>query len=132
MILLTSLLVVTAVLNSGLPWGPPLAMITLYLVYGVPIGGVVSAVVVLITAPILRLIARRLVRVRQLSVHIMVYATFGALLGLVITTASVLFTGGDFGYVYSTWFPVLVAAACAVSVVSGWGWTVWWHRKPRG
>lgn len=131
MIQLICLLVVTAVLNSGLPWGPPQAMIALYLMYGVPIGGAVSAAVVLITAPVLLLISRRLVRVRRVSVHIVVYTAFGAFLGLFITAVSVLLTRGDFGYVYSTWFPAMVAAVCAASVVAGWGWTVWRHRRPR-
>src|SRR5690606_36535299 len=95
MILLIVALVVPAVLNSGLPWGPPWAMIALYLMFGVPIGGVVSAVVVLVIAPVLLLVSRRLAKISRLSVHIVAYASFGAILGLVITTAGVLLARGD-------------------------------------
>ncbi|MGL3150643.1 hypothetical protein ACSS7Z_09785 [Microbacterium sp. A82] len=129
MLLLVSMLIVTAVLNSGLPWGPPLAMITLYLMFGVPVGGAVSAVVTLIAAPILRLIARRLARSPRIIVHVAVYTAFGVLLGFVVLSAGVLITRGSFAYVFSTWFPAMVATMCALSVVSGWAWTARRHKR---
>jgi uncharacterized protein YacL len=132
MVLLIVALVVPAILNSGLPWGPPWTMIALYLMFGVPIGGVVSAIVVLVTAPALLRVSRRLAKTSRISVHVVVYASFGAILGLVIATMGVLLARGDVGYSFSTGFPWIVAAMCALSVVSGWGWTVWrQRRRPR-
>ncbi|MGO2748014.1 hypothetical protein [Microbacterium sp.] len=128
MILLIATLIVTAVLQSGLPWGPPLATIVLYLMFGVPIGGVVSALVTLAAAPVVRVIARRLARTRRISVHVTVYAAFGALLGLILVSVSVLLTRGDYAYTFSSPLPWATAALCALALVSGWGWTVWRNR----
>lgn len=107
-------------------------MIALYLMFGAPIGGVVSAIVVLVTAPALLPVSRRLAKTSRISLHLVVYASFGAILGLVIATLGVLLTRGDLAYTFSTGFPWIVAVMCALSVVSGWGWTVWrQRRRPR-
>lgn len=127
MILLVVALIVTAVQQSGLPWGPPSSMIALYLMFGVPIGGAVSAVVTLASAPVARVLARRLAGTRRISVHVAAYAAFGALLGFAVLGVVALPTGVDFVYIFSTPFAWLVATLCAFAVVGGWAWTMWWH-----
>ncbi len=130
MILLVAALVVTAVQQSGLPWGPPLSMIALYLMFGIPIGGAVSAVVTLVASPVARAIAHRLVKTRRISVHLAAYAAFGAALGLVVLIIGVLLSQGDFASTFSTPMPWTVAGLCALAVASGWAWTVRHVTRP--
>jgi len=130
MILLIAALIVTAVQQSGLPWGPPLSMIALYLMFGVPIGGAVSGAVTLIAAPVARTLARRLARTPSIGVHVTAYAAFGTLLGFAVLGTGVLLTQGDFAFLFSTPMPWLVPAACALAIVSGWTWTIRHHNRP--
>ena len=130
MILLIAALIVTAVQQSGLPWGPPLSMIALYLMFGVPIGGAVSGAVTLIAAPVARTLARRLARTPSIGVHVTAYAAFGTLLGFAVLGTGVLLTQGDFAFLFSTPMPWLVPAACALAIVSGWAWTIRHHNRP--
>ncbi|WP_300265777.1 hypothetical protein [Microbacterium sp.] len=131
MAILTVYLTVSAALQSGGAWGSPLSMIALYLMFGVPIGGIVSGVVTLVTAPLVHLFARRLAHTSRLSIHALAYAAIGALLGLVVGGVAALVAQSDLAVVFSTWFPWFVAAVCAVSIVGGWGWTVWRVTRPR-
>lgn len=131
MILLTLYLIVSAIVQSGGAWGSPLSMVQLYLMFGVPIGGIVSAFVTLMAAPLIYLIARRLAHTARLTVHVLVYAVFGAVLGLAVLGVAALVSQSQLAVVFTTGFSWLVAAVCAVSVAGGWGWTVWRLTRPR-
>ena len=74
-------LVLTAVAESGYPWGPPLSMITLYLLYGVPLGGIIAGLAMLAGAPVAWALGRLLVRTNWILVHIASYSALGAVIG---------------------------------------------------
>lgn len=124
MVLLLSTLIVTAILESGEPWGSPLSMIFVYLVYGIPIGALVSAVVALLMSPVAWAIGRGLRRQPRLLMHLAAYLLLGAAIGLLLVFGSAVVSRGDVGELLSNWFPWFAAAACAVSVAAGWAWTV--------
>lgn len=124
MVLLFSTLVVAGVLESGEPWGPPLSVITLYLIYGIPIGALVSAVVTFVMSPVAWAIGRGLRRQPRLPAHVAAYLLLGSAIGVLLVFGSAVVSRGDVGSLVTNWFPWFAATACAVSVAAGWGWTV--------
>lgn len=124
MLLLVCVLTVLGVLQSGALWGPPLSGVPLYLMFGIPVGGVVSAVITLVAAPVVRLIARRLSRTSRIGIHLVVHAALGVLLGLAVASIWILLSRTGYVSVFTTAFPWVTAAMCALSIVGGWVWTV--------
>lgn len=130
MILLCVTLIVAGIQTSGLPWGPPLSMITLYLMFGVPIGGFVAAVVTVVVSPAAWALGRALRRTRRIVAHLLAYAAFGAAMGCTVVLLSVLLTSGDASYTLASPLAWLTPPLCALAVACGWAWTV--RRSRRG
>lgn len=122
MILLSLTLIVTGVAQSGLPWDPPLSMIALYLMFGLPIGGLIAAVVTVTASPVAWVVSRALRRTRSVVVHLLTYAAFGAALGFAVLMLGVLVTSGDPGYAFTSPTAWLTPLMCALAVAGGCGW----------
>lgn len=118
-------LVLTAVAESGYPWGPPLSMITLYLLYGVPVGGIVAGLAMLAGAPVAWALGRLLVRTNWILVHIASYSALGAVIGIVAVVLGPVLNGFSGIAVLGQPFAAIVAGACGISVAGGWSWTFW-------
>jgi len=124
MLLLIIGLTIAAILDSGLPWGPPLSMIFIYLMYGVPIGGLVSGVVAVALSPAAWLLGRALSREGRVPVHLVAYASLGAVVGLLTLVTYLAIVGANVGYAFTTPAPLVLAGGSAIAVVTGWIWTV--------
>lgn len=124
MILLSVVLIVVAIQQSGLPWGPPLATITLYLMFGLPVGGVIAAVITVVASPAAWVIGRALRRTRRVAVHLVAYVAFGAALGGTTLLLSVLIASGDLHYALTSPIAWLTPLMCALAVAGGWTWAL--------
>lgn len=131
MIELTAVLIGMGIVQSGLPWGPPLSMVTLYLVVGLPVGGAVSAVVAALSSPLAWYLGRRLATTRTIAVHLAAFALLGALIGTVLIGTIALLSGAAATrYVFGWPFSGVVVGVCVAAVVGGWAWTAWRsHRE---
>ena len=119
-------LLFAALVISGFADRPdsPFSLIFVLLLYGIPIGAIVSAVVTLVCSPVAWFIGRALRRQQQLPMHIAAYLLLGATIGVLVIAGSVQINQGDVPDTFSTGSPWIVAAICAVSVAGGWGYTV--------
>lgn len=109
-------LTLMAVVAGDLTWAP------LYLMFGVPIGAVVAAIVALIASPAVWWVARRLADVPQRGVHLAVYAVLGAALGTAVIEISVIAFSGDFATTFASPHAAYVIASCSVALMAGWAW----------
>lgn len=128
MIVLTGVLVVTGILQSGPPWGSAFSSVSLFLLYGIPLGGVVSILVMLAGSPLAWGLGRLLARTDHAAAHLLAFAGLGAAIGAAVAATAIL------GQPSAPHF-VVVSAACALSVAGGWYWTFWrsqQERKPWG
>lgn len=93
-----------------------------YLVPIAIIGGTVSAIVMLLGLPLVRLIAHLLRRVRKISLHVIVYTVVGIAIGSAFLA---LLRGGYASTPASAWdfFIILPAASAGLAVPLGWWWT---------
>ncbi|WP_102192207.1 hypothetical protein [Microbacterium aurantiacum] len=122
-------LVLTAVAESGYPWGPPLSMITLYLLFGIPVGGIIAGLAVLAGAPVAWALGRMLSAIDRILIHIVAFSALGAFTGIAVMALVTLPSAGYGIDVLGQPFAVAVMGACAVSVGGGWAWTVWQAGK---
>lgn len=129
MILLSAALVYTAVASSGPPWGPPLSMIVLSLMYGLPLGAFAITVACLAGAPLAWLIGASLARVRTIWIHVTVFALYGAACAVVLTIAYLAFFGTPISSALTSPYLAVLAVGSAIAVVAGWGWTVRQSRQ---
>jgi hypothetical protein len=124
MIALTGILVVTGILQSGPPWGSAFSSVVVFLLYGIPIGGVVSLLVMLAGSPLAWGLGRLLAVADHIVAHLLAFAGLGAAIGAAVTATGII------GYP-PTPFIAVVIAACALSVTGGWYWTFWRSRQER-
>ncbi|MDP3950738.1 hypothetical protein [Microbacterium sp.] len=125
MMLLALFLTFTAVVQSGPPWGSPYSTVVIYLMYGIPVGGITAAVIAVVAAPAAWAVARGLSSTRRIGLHLGAYLTLGAVLGLSVPVVSTLIGRGDLVHAFEVGYPWYAAAGCAVSITAGWSWTVW-------
>lgn len=124
MIALMGLLVVTGILQSGPPWGSAFSSVVVFLLYGIPIGGVVSLLVMLAGSPLAWGLGRLLAATDHVVAHLLAFAGLGAAIGAAVTATGIV------GYP-PTPFVAVVIAACALSVAGGWYGTFWRSRQER-
>ncbi|WP_298036401.1 hypothetical protein [uncultured Microbacterium sp.] len=123
MIILTVTLMISAIATAGMPWGSLGSTLLLYLLYGIPFGGIVAAIVTLLSLPIVWPLSRLLRRSESVTVHIVAYLLLGGLLGFAVCALNALSNGsGDVVTVFQSPVTWLVMLACAVSVAAGWAW----------
>ncbi len=110
---------VSTIRDGAQPWGVSLLVIALPM--ALAIGGPVAGLVVLALLPVVAAMARRLARVGSVRVHVAVYASLGAAIGLVACVVWITATGGSWSDLAVFWWGVLtVMAVCAASVAHGW------------
>lgn len=118
---MTVALITVGLVESGPPFGPPGSSIAVLLIYGVPIGGVISLVVMLLGAPLAWGLGRLLAKTESVAVHLLVYAALGVVVGASVIVIPQLLNGSD-GLVLATPFALAIMSVCAVSVAGGWAW----------
>ena len=116
-------LVVVAVAQSSPLWGPPLASIALYLIYGVPIGGIIACLAMLAGSPAAWGLGRLLARTDRILIHVASYAALGAVVGTAVTAIAAMLSGTFEIAVIAQPFTTMVMGACAISVAGGWLWS---------
>lgn len=131
MILLAVFLVVAGIRDSGPPWGPPVSMSGMYLAFGMPIGGIVAALIGLLASPGAWGLGRALARSANVLTHLCAYFGFGVLLGATTAALTALIAGASLGGALTSGFTTLIAAGCGISVVLGWSFAVWHASRPR-
>lgn len=123
-VLLTAALILLAVVQSSPSWGPPLSMIAVYLMFGVPVGSIVAAIVTVVAAPGAWLLGRGLVRCRRIPLHVAAYFAFGFVIGFLVLLVTTMSSGTEPLYALShpdAWgMPVLGGLA----VTGGWVWNL--------
>ncbi|GGM51203.1 hypothetical protein [Microbacterium saperdae] len=124
MIALTGTLVVTGVLQSGPPWGNVFSSIVVFLLYGIPIGGAVSLLVMLAGSPLAWGLGRLLVATDHVVAHLLAFAGLGAAIGAAVTASGII------GQPPAP-FVAVVIVTCAISVAGGWYRTFWRSRQER-
>ena len=123
MALLVLWLIVTGLVQADALWGPPGSMIMVSLIYGVPIGGLVSALTLLVGAPVSWQIGRRLRHIERMSIHLVAHAAAGAVLGALVALALGALSNARAMETLASAFGVMMMSACALSVAGGWTWT---------
>lgn len=126
MISLTIALILPGLLTGDTSAGDPFALSLIFLVYGIPIGGVVALGAMIVGSPVAWLLGRLLVRSDIVSVHLIVYAALGGCVGAAVLAIASLgrpagsaMTQDPFVFV----FAFAVIGVCAASVAGGWYWT---------
>jgi magnesium-transporting ATPase (P-type) len=93
---------------------------------------VVSAVVVTVTAPLVRVIGNALQRVASPAVHILVFAAFGAVVTQILIVASGLpFRDTPLMVQPGSLVAIILSLVVAASAALGWSFTYWRSRHPR-
>jgi hypothetical protein len=93
---------------------------------------VVSAVVVTVTAPLVRVIGNALQRVASPAVHILVFAAFGVVVTQILIVASgLLLREALFRAQPGSLIAIILSLVVALSTASGWSFTYWRSRHPR-
>ncbi|MFJ2552747.1 hypothetical protein [Microbacterium sp. NPDC087591] len=113
MIILTSGLVATGIIQSGYPWGDALSSVLLFLVYGIPFGGLVSLLVMLAGSPLAWGLGRLLAATDHIVVHLLAFAGLGAGIGAAVVGTGII------GQPPAPYVAV-VSIACALAVAGGW------------
>lgn len=93
----------------------------MYLLFGLPVGGLVSAVITAAASPAAWLVGRALRRSGRIVIHVLAYAALGAALGCAVILLGLL---GELHHTYTTPLVWVTPALCALTVVTGWAWTV--------
>lgn len=109
---------IVAVLTSPSPTSTDLQFLPFVLLYGAAIGGGVALIVEVVGMPLAWLVARAMAGVRSIRAHLVVYASLGAVVGLVVVAIFAFLSGNA-----SVWWsplPLVAATLCAASVVVGW------------
>ncbi|MCK2036893.1 hypothetical protein KZC51_12195 [Microbacterium sp. SSW1-49] len=113
MIILTGALIAIGIIQSGYPWGSAFSSVLLYLLYGIPIGGATSLLVMLVGSPLAWGLARLLAATDHLVVHLLAFAGLGAGIGAAVVGTGII------GQPPAPYVAV-VSVACALSVAGGW------------
>ncbi|WEK59897.1 MAG: hypothetical protein P0Y60_11100 [Candidatus Microbacterium colombiense] len=119
-------LIAMGLMQSGPPWGDAYTSVVVFLVYGIPLGAVVSILVMLAGSPLAWVLGRLLANTHRVTLHVLAYAGLGAGAG----TAVILIANVARAHPQISWhFAGAVIAACALSVVGGWAWSVRQSRR---
>lgn len=124
MIILTGALIAIGIVQSGYPWGSAFSSVLLFLVYGIPIGAVVSLLVMLAGSPLAWGLGRLLAATDHVVAHLLAFAVLGGGLGAAVVGTTIL------GHPPAP-VAAVVIAACALSVAGGWSWTFWRSRREK-
>jgi len=84
----------------------------------------VSGVVAVALSPAAWLLGRALSREGRVPVHLVAYASLGAVVGLLTLVTYLAIVGANVGYAFTTPAPLVLAGGSAIAVVTGWIWTV--------
>jgi cation transport ATPase len=130
MISLAIALITVGLLQSGAPFGPPLGSAAVFLLYGIPMGGMLSLIAMFIGAPVAWGIGRLLLRTDSFAWHLTAYAALGGAVGAsVIVIAQILSRSTN--PVMGAPFALAIITVCALSVAGGWVWTFARSRAER-
>lgn len=126
LLLLESLiaLAVTVVLSGGSM--SDISMSIMIMLYVLFFGALGSALAALAFSPAAWLVARWMRRVRSIRIHVLVYASLGAVIGMVMTgiVGWWFFSASVHDALSSPWAWALIVPS-AVSVAAGWGRAAW-------
>lgn len=127
MISLTIALTVAGLLQAD---ASAVGLAMIFLIYGLPIGAVVSLLAMLIGSPIAWVIGRLLRRAESITAHVTSYAALGGFIGAAVLAIAPLGDPRE-SLAAKASLALVVIAVCAVSVAGGWAWTFIRSRAER-
>ncbi|KJL27840.1 hypothetical protein [Microbacterium oxydans] len=130
MLSLTAALVIVGLVQVDGSYGSPFALAFLMLFYGVPIGGAISLIAMLLGAPIAWGISRLLLRTDSVARHLAAYAGLGGGVGAAVIAVTQVLSRSTSPAVGAP-LALAIVAVCIVSVAGGWAWTFARSRAER-